>query len=119
MVRTFKETPWFSRAWLQLGFDDEALRALQNMIMYAPDVGSLIKGTGGVRKMRFAFVGKGKRGSARVCYVDFAAFEVVYLITAYRKSEREDLLPSEKTDIKRLVEYLKEEERRNRKNDIV
>ena len=62
MTRTFKETPWFTKRWAEIGFDDEALRSLQNMIMHHPEAGDLITGTGGVRKLRFAFLGRGKSG---------------------------------------------------------
>ena len=111
MTRTFKETPWFTKRWAEIGFDDEALRSLQNMIMHHPEAGDLITGTGGVRKLRFAFLGRGKSGSARVCYVDFAKYETVYLIAAYTKSEKENLTKAERNIIKQLVMQLKAEER--------
>ena len=51
----------------------------------------MMVGTGGLRKLRFAFKGKGKSGSARVCYVDFAAFEKDYLIQVFSKDEKPNL----------------------------
>ena len=111
MTRTFKETPWFTKRWYELGFDDEALMVLQNMILENPETGDLIRGSGGVRKLRFAFVGRGKSGSARVCYVDFERYETVYLIAVYKKAEKENLTLQERNDIKKLVAVLKAEER--------
>ena len=50
-----------------------------------------MRGTGGVRKMRFAFEHRGKSGSIRIIYVDFEVYEKIYLITAYPKNEKENL----------------------------
>ncbi len=111
MTRTFKEMPWFTKEWEALGFDDEALRGLQNIILDDPEAGDLIRGTGGVRKLRFAFVGRGKSGSCRVIYVDYAVYETVYLIAVYQKADKENLSQAERNDIKKLVQQLKKEER--------
>ena len=111
MTRTFIETTWFTKRWQEIGFDDEALRSLQIMIMQNPGSGRIISGTGGVRKLRFAFLGRGKSGSVRVCYVDFARYETVYLLTVYRKSDRESLSAEEKSILRQLVNELKAMER--------
>ena len=63
-------------------------------------------GTGGVRKMRFAFEHRGKSGSVRVIYIDFALKEKLYLLTAYPKSEKDNLTKAERNELKRLVELL-------------
>lgn len=115
MTRTFKEMPWFTKEWEELGFDDEALRGLQNIILADPKVGDLIQGTGGVRKMRFAFVGKGKSGSCRVVYADYAFYETVYLIAAYKKADKESISFEEKNEIKKLVQVLKSQEKEAKK----
>lgn len=49
-----------------------------------------MRGTGGVRKMRFAFEEKGKSGSVRIIYVDFEVYEKIFLITAYPKRGQPD-----------------------------
>lgn len=51
----------------------------------------VIKGTGGLRKIRFSFENEGKSGGVRVCYVDFVVEETIYLITVYPKSEKDNL----------------------------
>ena len=51
----------------------------------------------------------------RVCYTDFAEYEVIYLITAFEKKEQENLTMEEKNAIKKLVKALKEEVAKNRR----
>ena len=108
MTRTFIETNEFTRRWEQLGFTDEDLRKLENSILENPQIGKVIKGTGKLRKMRFSFPGRGKRGSVRVCYVDFFLHDSVYMITVYAKNEKENLSQKEKNDIKKAIEKLEE-----------
>lgn len=71
MVRTFIQTREFSRNWDKLGFKDEDLRKLELELLENSDLHPVIKGTGGLRKIRIPFANEGKSGSARVCYVDF------------------------------------------------
>ena len=66
-----------------------------------------MQGTGGVRKMRFAFENRGKSGSARVIYIDFAIYEKIYLITAYPQSAKDNLTKEERNAIKQMVEKLR------------
>ena len=74
-----------------------------------------MEGTGGIRKVRFALDHRGKSGSVRVCYTDFAEYEVTYLITAFTKNEQDNLTPEEKAVLKKLVKALKDEAAKNRK----
>lgn len=76
--RTFIQTRPFTRSWTALGFNDEDLRRLENQLLQNPKIGAVIRGTGKMRKMRFAFEGRGKSGSTRVCYVDFEIKETIY-----------------------------------------
>ena len=77
MKREFIETPSFTKKWFSLGFNDEDLRRLENQLLQNPKIGAVIRGTGKMRKMRFAFEGRGKSGSTRVCYVDFEIKETI------------------------------------------
>lgn len=72
MTRTFIEVPIFTKKWKELGFTDENLRELQKVLLDDPKAGDAIQGTGGLRKIRIPMEnkGKGKRGGARVVYVD-------------------------------------------------
>ena len=107
MTRTFIELPLFQAKWKDLGLDDADLRRLQEELLADPKVGAVMRGSGGVRKMRFAFEDRGKSGSARVIYVDFEVYEKIYLITAYPKNEKENLTNQERNEIHRLIDILK------------
>lgn len=115
MKKEFIETPFFTKRWYALGFNDEDLAELQQFLLKNPQAGDMMVGTGGLRKIRFAFKGKGKRGSAWVCYVDFAAFERTYLIHVFSKEEKANLTDAEKNVIKNIINLLKEEAKKNRR----
>lgn len=68
-----------------------------------------MQGTGGIRKMRFAFENRGKSGSIRVIYVDFETCGKLYLLTAYPKNVKDNLSKAERNDFKQLVEILEYE----------
>ena len=107
MTREFVMLPEFDKKWKEIGFTDKELKALQEELTINPNKGDLMQGTGGLRKIRVAFEGRGKRGSARVCYVDFMIAERIYLITAYTKNEKDNLTKEERNEVKKLIEYLK------------
>ena len=114
MTRTFIEVPIFTKRWQEIGLGDEELLTLQIMLLKDPESGPVMEGTGGIRKVRFPMHNQGKSGSVRVCYTDFAEYEVTYLITAFTKKEQENLSDEEKCVLKKLVKSLKEEAKRNR-----
>lgn len=67
-----------------------------------------MRGTGKLRKMRFALPNRGKSDSSRVLYVDFVIAETIYLIYAYPKNEKDNLTVEERNTIKMLIERLEE-----------
>lgn len=72
MTREFVWTTAFLAGWNRCGFNtQEDLVRLENALLEDPKAGSVIKGTGGARKFRFAFEDQGKSGSVRIIYVDF------------------------------------------------
>lgn len=75
---------------------DEEYRKFQIELLLNPGAGDVIKGTGGLRKVRVASKDKGKRGGARVIYYHFDSFERFYLLTIYAKNEVSDLTSDEK-----------------------
>jgi len=109
MTREFVELPSFMAAWKRLGLTDEQLKELQCELTANPQAGDTMAGTGGVRKLRFAFPGRGKSGSARVIYVDFAIYEKTYLLTVYQKKEQSNLTDAECNELKKLVGVLETE----------
>lgn len=106
MIRTFIQTLEFIKCWKRMGFNDDDLHRLEMHILENPQVGAVIQGTGKLRKMRFSIENNGKSGSTRVCYVDFVSHETVYLITAYPKSEKDNLTKTERNNIKKMIELL-------------
>lgn len=106
IARTFIQTTEFTKQWKNLGFNDEDLRQLELLILQRPDIGPVMEGTGGLRKMRFAYEGRGKSGSVRVCYVDFICLETGYLITAFPKNEKDNLSKAERNEIKKRLNIL-------------
>ena len=106
MTREFVMMPEFDRQWQKLGLGDNELRQLQEVLLENPKTGAVIQGTKGLRKIRIAFEGQGKRGSGRVAYVDFAVHEVVYLITAYSKNEKDNLSKAERNEIAKMITTL-------------
>lgn len=111
MTRTFIEVPIFTKKWKELGFTDENLRELQKVLLDDPKAGDAIQGTGGLRKIRIPMEnkGKGKRGGARVVYVDVELKESIYFINVYSKDKKADLTPDEKKAFKAIIKFLKEE----------
>lgn len=107
MTRTFIQTREFSKNWDRLGFSDDDLRRLELEIMVDPNKFPIMKGTGGLHKMRFSFENEGKSGGVRVCYVDFIVEETIYLITVYPKNEKDNLSQAERNDIRKAIELLK------------
>ena len=95
------------------GLNDDDLKRLQEELLADPKVGAVMRGTGGVRKMRFAFEQKGKSGSVRVIYVDFEVYEKIFLITAYPKNEKDNLSDSERSEIKQMIQALENQLKEN------
>ena len=88
---------------------------MSNCRFFDPKIGAVMRGTGGVRKMRFAFEQRGKRGSVRVIYVDFEVYQKIFLITAYLKNEKDNLTESERSEIKQMIRTLEEQLQENTK----
>lgn len=105
-TREFVAMPEFEKQWKSMGLGDNDLQRLQNELLNNPQSGSVMQGTGRLRKMRFAFEGQGKSGSARVVYVDFVVHEIIFLIFAYPKSVKENLSKEERNDMKNLIDYI-------------
>ena len=98
----FIETPIFTRAIRQMLPDDE-YRALQLALVFRPEQGPVIRGGGGLRKVRWGAGGRGKRGGARIIYYWDKARGTFYMLFAYSKSEQEDLTPEQLQVLSRLV----------------
>ena len=90
----------------------EDIVSLEQRILADPQAGDLVPGTGGLRKIRMGqrSVGRGKRGGARVYYLDLPGRGVTHLVALFGKREKTDLLPAERRLVAALVEQLKKEQ---------
>ena len=98
----FVETPVFTRELSEL-LNEEDYRALQLALVFRPEQGKLIPGTGGLRKLRWTVGAKGKRGGCRVIYYWDKKKETIYMLLIYAKSKQGDLTPSQAKLLSRLV----------------
>lgn len=105
-MQTVAETPIFTRQTEKL-FSDEEKRELIDFLAESPLAGDEIPGTGGVRKVRFAASGRGKRGGARVIYYYLDETMPLYALLAYAKNAQDNLTPDEKRVVSALVVALK------------
>ncbi len=96
MNREFIELPEFINKWKELGLDDDNLCELEEYLCDNPKKGKVIKGTGGLRKLRWNLKTKGKSGGIRTLYIDFTFYEKIYLVTVYPKSNKDSLTDDEK-----------------------
>ena len=86
----FIELPIFEK-YLHEHMNDDEYSALQWYLAQYPETGVLIKGGGGIRKMRWGMKGKGKRGSARIIYYYYAKCSEIFLMLIYSKNEMSDI----------------------------
>lgn len=86
--------------------DDAGLAALERLLLEEPARAPVTPGTGGVRKLRVALVGRGKRSGLRVLYVHAPRDARVYLLLAYPKSVRATLTAGERAALRRWIESL-------------
>ena len=97
------ETSVFTRQVTELLSDDE-YRLLQVALVNRPDAGALIPRSGGLRKLRWAVRGRGKRGGVRTIYYWAVAQKRLLMLFMYPKSERDDLTPGQLKALRRIVE---------------
>ena len=107
MYKEFIILPEFDKQWKAMNLTDDDLRRLEDLILENPELGDVMQGTGGLRKLRFSFSDRGKSGSNRVCYINIVRKEKIFLITAYPKNIKDNLSKAERNNIKQLVEILK------------
>lgn len=101
----FIETPTFTRLLVGLLTDDE-YAALQNVLVLNPEQGDVIKGGGGIRKLRHALPGGGKSGGVRViCYL-LKEDAQIYMLLIYPKAKKENLTERETALLREFVKEL-------------
>jgi len=102
----FIETPTFTRLIKEL-MTDTQYSGFQHTLAQAPESGDLIEGTGGLRKIRVALPGRGKRSGARVIYYHFVSASQIVLLLAYPKNEQDNLTAEQKKALRSIIENWK------------
>lgn len=104
MIMLFVETSIFTRE-IQRLISDDNYRALQTALMLRPETGKLIKGSGGLRKVRWNLPGTGKRGAIRVIYF-WSPPDTIFMLFPYKKSEQEELTRNQLKILRRMIKEL-------------
>lgn len=91
-------------------FSEDDVAELIDFLANQPEKGDVIPNTGGIRKLRWALEGRGKRGGSRVIYYYHRPEWQILLLTAYAKNEREDLSQREKKNFAALIKQILEQE---------
>ena len=102
------ETSIFTKLITEMMKDDE-YRLLQESLIIKPDIGAIIKGSGGLRKARWKLEGKGKRGGIRYIYYWVNEDNQIIMLYAYRKSKQETLTNEQTVLLKSAIERWKDE----------
>ncbi|MRV75548.1 hypothetical protein GJ700_27910 [Duganella sp. FT92W] len=101
----FIETPTFTRLVNELLTDDE-YAGLQSILIENPDRGDIIRGGGGIRKLRYALAGRGKSGGVRAIYYWIREDHQIFMLLIYSKSKKDDLTDRELAILRELVKEL-------------
>ena len=112
-MQTVAETSSFSRQAAELFTEDERFELI-SLLAANPLAGDEIPRTGGVRKLRFGFGGKGKRGGARVIYYWYSSDAPIYALLVYAKNEKTDLKPFEAKAVAAFSSGIKTAQRRKK-----
>lgn len=97
------ETSVFTRR-VKVLLEDDEYRLLQEHLVGQPDAGAVIRGSGGLRKVRWSAGQRGKSGGVRVIYYWAEAPERLLMLLIYSKSERDDLTRSQLNTLRTIVE---------------
>ena len=100
---SFIETRLFTKLVVDY-LSDEEYAALQVALMRDPEAGPVIPGSGGVRKLRWAAPGRGKRGGYRVIYYVRRANRVIWMLTMFPKNVAENISAHVLRQIKKEVD---------------
>ena len=106
MLWTLIQLSGFRNLWKSEGLPDEDLQALESAIMRDPTGNAVMRGTGGLRKIRFAPTvrAKGKSGSIRVGYAQFPVHRIILLVTLFLKKDQANLDQESRNQIKSLLD---------------
>jgi hypothetical protein len=102
---TVIETPEFLETAGRIMDDAERTLLIYHLARH-PRSGDLVAGAGGVRKLRWALEGRGKRGGARIIYYYHDDHVPLFALTAYAKNERANLTQADRNELRGLTKRL-------------
>jgi hypothetical protein len=97
------ETPVFTKLIKEL-MSDEDYKELQLSLVARPDLGVLIRNSGGLRKLRWNLPGRGKSGGVRLIYYWMAAEEQLYMLLVYPKNVQDNLTAQQLNMLKAIIQ---------------
>lgn len=109
MKRCIISSSKFDQQWIEIGLDEDDRCELDSLLAKNPTAGDVIPKAKGFRKLRFELEDKGKRGGARIIYIDYCYYGKLYLAAAYKKSQKTDLSQDEITILNKMSVELKKQ----------
>ncbi|MBN2423718.1 MAG: type II toxin-antitoxin system RelE/ParE family toxin [Calditrichaceae bacterium] len=97
------ETKIFTKRVTEV-LNEEEYRELQSRLILNPEIGQIIQGSGGIRKVRWTGSGRGKRGGSRILYYWISKRNTILMLLIYTKKEMDDLSKDQLKVLKTLVE---------------
>ena len=107
MTRGFLYSKKFSEKWDSLGLTDNDLNPLEKYLLNNPQAGVVVRGTGGLRKLRWILPNIGKSGGIRVAYIDVIVHEKIYILDLFPKNEKDNYTDAEKKVLKQAITEIK------------
>ena len=101
-------TERYVRDLKRIGASNADVASLERAIASDPTCGDVITGLSGIRKFRFGFGGRGKRGGGRAVYILMMANDTAIMLFAYAKNEQEDLTSDQRKAVLALIKELKD-----------
>lgn len=98
-----KETHLFTKIIREIMPDNEYMK-LQEALIRHPKSGDVIKGSGGLRKLRWKLPGRGKSGGVRIIYYNLDENSQIYMIYVYKKNEQENLTKEQLKQLRHIIE---------------
>lgn len=102
------ETDSYLRAAKDAKMSADEMTSAVDLVSADPEVGDVMQGTGGVRKVRLAGRGKGKSGGYRVVYYYGGGDIPIFMLTVFGKGEKANLTQGERNALRQLTKLLKE-----------
>jgi len=107
VTKTFLYSKKFSEKWNSLELSDDDLILLEKHLLENPQAGVVVRGTGGLRKLRWMLPKKGKSGGIRVAYIDVVIREKIYMLDLFPKNEKDNYTEAEKRALKQAITEIK------------